>query len=863
MNRNLKPEVQPTAQSVMEPAPVDDKTIAVAQSSERLRQTLKTYDTDGEIYIALGQIALAGLILILHIVEQITYGWQNLSFNQLAIQEINRFQPSNFWFILALSILIISSLFRIYAVRHELMGERMTDILTIVDISSVLLVISSYQLVYDHPAGGSLKSPSLVILYVFIAIRALRFSPRPILISGITAAVGWTFMVVLAVVLDGTEAFTRSYTDHLASFEILISAELEKIAAIVALTGCLAIAARQVRVIIGKAAHGEDYAKALAQSEQNMREATVSHLEAQEALRQLEKSEKLLRTQNERFDAVLKNMSQGVAMFDKNQRLVICNNRYKALYNFPAELTEEGTTLHEILEFRVQNGIYTGDPDAFMQEWGALPESSDPVTKIQKMRDGRTISFVYVPIEHGGWLATHEDISELRKIQEDFYHLAHHDALTGLANRHMFTIQLEQELKRLKKGGSIAVHLIDLDHFKNVNDALGHPVGDKLLKIVTERLQEQAGADGIIARMGGDEFALIQFTGNRPEDSEDLAKRIISAISSPYVIDGHQIVIGASVGIALSPDNGNQIETLMRNADLALYRAKESGRGAHCFFEAEMDAKMQERRVLEIDLREAIETSAFELHYQPLVDLNSEELCGFEALVRWQHPERGLISPAEFIPLAEENGFIVPIGEWVMREACKTAAGWQEHLSISVNLSPVQFRRPGLVQLVMNALATSGLTPRRLELEITESILLEDSASTLATLRQLKGLGVCISMDDFGTGYSSLSYLLSFPFDKIKIDQSFINELAGGGNALNIVRAVAVMAKGMGIQSTAEGVETQQQLDLVRDEGYTQVQGYFVSRPLPADQVEQMLHEKRYTIQETNKQSRKKIVITG
>ncbi|HKJ61337.1 MAG TPA: EAL domain-containing protein, partial [Hyphomicrobiales bacterium] len=734
-------------------------------------------------------MAIAGLILALHIIEQAVYGWQNAALNQFAVQETQQWHANNFWFISALSLLLISSLFRIYLVRHDLMVERFTDLVTIVDIASILLVIASYQLVYDHPSVGSLKSPSLVILYVFIAIRALRFSPRPILVSGITAAIGWASLVVISVILDGTDTITRSYTEYLASYKVLISAELEKIASIIALTGCLAIAVKHVRTIIGKAAHGEDYAKALAESEQNMKAATLAHLEAQKALDQLAKSEKLLRVQNEQFNAVLGNMSQGVAMFDQNQRLVICNNRYKEIYNFPPELTKSGTSVKEILEYRVKNGIYHDTPENYIKEWATIPKEKNQITKIHKMHDGRTLSYVYVPLQDGGWLATHEDISELRQVQEDFYHLAHHDALTGIANRHMFGLQLEQALAQIKDGESIAVHIIDLDYFKNVNDTLGHPIGDKLLKAVTERLRGEGGESDIIARIGGDEFTLIQFAGNQPADAEDLAKRIIASISKPYTIDDHQIVIGASIGIALGPDNGDRFEEIMRNADLALYRAKESGRGMHRFFEAEMDEKMQTRRALELDMRMAIENGGFELHYQPLVDLESEELCGFEALIRWPHPEKGNITPAEFIPLAEETGYMMQIGEWVIREACKTAANWPEHLLISINLSPVQFRDNSLVRLVMNALASSGLAPSRLELEITESVLLEDNTATLNILRQLKQLGVRVAMDDFGTGYSSLSYLQSFPFDKIKIDRSFIEKLASGGTALNIVRA--------------------------------------------------------------------------
>jgi diguanylate cyclase (GGDEF)-like protein len=868
MKANPKSEPQLTEQSSIEPAPNDGNTVMVAQSRERLQETLKTYDDDGEIFIALGQIAIAGLILILHIVEQVTQGWQSIEINHHIVQEMHGWHPRNFWVIIALSVLSVSSLFRIYAVRHEMMAERLLDFLTFIDVATILLVIASYQLVYGHPSAGSLKSPSFVLLCVFIGIRALCFNPRPILVSGITAVTGWIFLILLSVVLDGTGAITGSYTEYLASFKILISAELEKIASLIALTGCLTISIRHVRTIIGKAAHGEDYAKALTLSERNMKKATLAHQEEQEALRRLAKREKQLRLQNEQFNAVLGNMSQGVAMFDKHRRLVICNNRYRKLYNLPSGLSKTGTPVEEIIDHKIKTGTYYDTPENYWNEWTAIPEEKKQITKINKMYDGRTISYVYVPLQDGGWLATHEDISELRQIQEDFYHLAHHDALTSLANRHMFGLQLEQILAQLRPGDRIAVHLIDLDYFKNVNDTLGHPIGDKLLKAVTERLRKEAGHSDVIARMGGDEFALIQFAGNQPADAEDLATRIIDSVSKPYTIDDHQIIIGASIGIAIGPDDGDQIETIMRNADLALYRAKENGRGAHRFFEAEMDAKMQTRRALELDMRVAIEKGGFELHYQPLVELKSGELCGFEALIRWPHPEKGNISPAEFIPLAEETGFMVQIGEWVIREACKTAASWPDHLIISVNLSPVQFRDNNLVQLVMNALASSGLPPSRLELEITESVLLEDNAATLNILRQLKQLGVRIIMDDFGTGYSSLSYLQSFPFDKIKIDKSFVEKLNNKGSALNIVRAVSAMAKGMGIETTAEGVETKQQLDVVRNEGYSQIQGFYISKPLPADEIKEKFFanlcvKPKATVQDEPKQTKRNIVIGG
>jgi predicted signal transduction protein with EAL and GGDEF domain len=359
--------------------------------------------------------------------------------------------------------------------------------------------------------------------------------------------------------------------------------------------------------------------------------------------------------------------------------------------------------------------------------------------------------------------------------------------------------------------------------------------------MVADRLRSIVREADTVARMGGDEFAIVQIEIASPADATALAQRIIRVIGEPYEIDSHQVVVGASVGIAIGPSDGRTSDEIMRNADLALYRAKGDGRGASRFFEAEMDAQMQARRILECDLRKAMPAGQFELYYQPIVDLATNEISGFEALIRWHHPERGMIAPGAFIPLAEETGLIVPIGEWAIRQACATAGRWPGDFKLAINLSPVQFRNPGLLNTIVSALAISGLAPERLELEITETILLQDGETTLATLYRLRELGVRIVMDDFGTGYSSLSYLQSFPFDKIKIDRSFVKDIAENQGSLNIVRAVAALAKGLGMAATAEGVETLEQLNSIRAEGCSEMQGFLFSRPLPAHEIEQLI----------------------
>jgi diguanylate cyclase (GGDEF)-like protein/PAS domain S-box-containing protein len=444
------------------------------------------------------------------------------------------------------------------------------------------------------------------------------------------------------------------------------------------------------------------------------------------------------------------------------------------------------------------------------------------------------------------------DVTERKRAEARIEHMAHHDALTGLPNRVLFNRRLDEALERVKRQGetrqgetrrgeNLAILCLDLDHFKSVNDTLGHPIGDGLLKAVAERITRCLPERGFVARLGGDEFALIQIGVDGPEAPGRLAAELIEIVSETYQIDGHDVIVGASVGIALAPGDGEASDALLRAADMALYRAKSDGRGMFHFFEPDMDRRIQARRSLELDLRKAYQHGEFELYYQPLVNLQRDAVSGFEALLRWRHPERGMIQPDAFIPLAEEIGLIVPIGEWVLRRACEDAATWPANIKVAVNLSPVQFRSRGLVQAVLSALAHSGLPASRLELEITESVLLGETEANLATLHSLRALGASISMDDFGTGYSSLSYLRSFPFDKIKIDRSFVNEMMERADCVAIIRAVAGLGMSLGIATTAEGVETSAQLDRLRAEGCTEIQGYLVSPPRPASEVWQLL----------------------
>ncbi|MGV7211930.1 EAL domain-containing protein [Bradyrhizobium sp. UFLA05-112] len=542
------------------------------------------------------------------------------------------------------------------------------------------------------------------------------------------------------------------------------------------------------------------------------------------------------------LDTALENMSQGLCMFDGDGRILLFNEHYASMMGRTG-MTLIGRTLLEVLVEQRAMGKWEGNPEEFFGRLVADARESRGTTMIVN-RFGRSIRVVNQPMQGGGWVATFEDITEWLAAQEKISHMARHDALTNLPNRVLFHEQLEQGLRLARPGDQLAVLCLDLDHFKDINDSLGHPIGDALLKEVGRRLAACAGERDTVARLGGDEFAVVQL-GKEEAAATALAGRLVEVISAPYEIADHQIIIGVSIGISLSPQDGSNPDELLKNADLALYRAKADGRGTYRFFETGMDARAQARRLLEMDLRAALSRNEFEVHYQPIRDVARDRVVAFEALSRWNHPQRGLISPAAFIPLAEETGLIVQLGEQVLRNACADAATWPEEICVAVNLSPVQFKNPNLVASVTEALTASGLAAGRLELEITESVLLQNSEATLAILHELRAQGVRISLDDFGTGYSSLSYLRSFPFDKIKIDRSFVSELSTREDSMAIVRAVTGLGRSLGIATTAEGVENDAQLELLRREGCTQAQGYLFSAPRPASEVAMMLAKPR------------------
>jgi len=675
-----------------------------------------------------------------------------------------------------------------------------------------------------------------------------------------------------------------------------------------------------------------------------------------------------LESERQRLNTALNNMNQGLVLFDATARMVVCNQRYLDMCGLSADFVRPGRSLEELVQHRKAAGSFAGDTDEFCATVRSNVAAGKVVEIITSSVDGRCFLIVNRPLAHGGWVATVEDITERRnleqerdrnhtflreiidhipsqitvkdartrqyllvnRIAEDVFaesgksivgktafdilpasdaeivtrdddcllsspderfvaeqvwktptggqrhviskrigirddageprylinviddvteqrraneriaHLAHYDALTDLPNRVLFREQIERELIKARQGEPFALLYIDIDEFKGINDSLGHHVGDELLKTVAGRIKACLGENDLIARLGGDEFAVIQTAIAGADDVEKFVASVHRAIRQPCDCLGHHLSTDASIGIALAPQDGTELDQLIRNADIAMYGAKAEGRRTHRFFEPAMGAHARARLMMEQDLRQAMNDDGFEIYYQPLLGLASGEVTGCEALLRWRHAERGMISPAEFIPVAEDTGLIGELGEWVLRTACMEAATWPDHIRLAVNVSPIQFKNLSLALKVASALAASGLKPERLELEITEAVLIGDDEIALAILHQLRALGVRIALDDFGTGYSSLSYLKRFPFDKIKIDRSFVSDIAVDGSA-TIVQAVVNIAASRNMTTTAEGVETEQQRDLLRTLGCTEMQGYLFSAPKPSTELKPLL----------------------
>jgi diguanylate cyclase (GGDEF)-like protein/PAS domain S-box-containing protein len=697
--------------------------------------------------------------------------------------------------------------------------------------------------------------------------------------------------------------------------------------------------------------------------------AGLLFLIVQRMTRQHQESQQRLEQEKHRLDTALNNMTQGLVLYDASARVVVCNQRYIDMYGLSTDIVKPGTYFYDIVRHRKETGSFKGSVDEFCSTVLGNVAQGKVTKSILESADGRAVRIVNRPLRQGGWVATMEDITEHRLLEQErdrnyaflrqiidhipsqitvkdvrdrryvlvnrvaeiqfglsndaivgktacdlfptalaekiardddeslrsadgllldehrweskasgnlfitskrivirnqtgepryiinvvedvtdrrradekIAHLAHYDALTDLPNRVLFREQVERELQRTKRDEQFALLYIDIDEFKGINDSLGHHVGDELLKVVATRLRSCIRETDLVARLGGDEFAVIQTNAGNVADVVEFVTRIHEAIRQPYQCLGHQLSTDASIGIALAPRDGTDLDQLIKNADLAMYGAKADGRRTHRFFEPAMDARAKAQLIMQQDLRQALVDGGFEIHYQPVVDLGNDVVTGCEALLRWRHPDRGMISPAEFIPVAEDTGLIVELGEWVLRTACAEAASWPDHVRLAVNVSPVQLKCPTLGLKIASALAASGLPASRLELEITEAVLIRDDEAALAILHQLRTIGVRIALDDFGTGYSSLSYLKRFPFDKIKIDRSFVSDITEIDGSSAIVQAVVNIAASRNMTTTAEGVETLEQKERLRALGCTEMQGYLFSAAKPGPEVRQLL----------------------
>jgi len=622
---------------------------------------LEEHDRAGERSIGIAQASIGLFILVLHVISASNHNFETLSVIVTSI----------------FFAFVLSSIVRVISTRYESFKLSYYNFLTIID--GVLLVgaIWAYSIAYQIPFEASLKSPTIVFLFTFVGIRALRFSGNAAMLAGITIIVSWGLALLALYMFSQKINVATSYEQFLNSSSILLGTELEKLVALFILSIGVAVGARRGRKVV----------------------------------------------------------------------------------------------------LRIANS------------------------------------------------------------QSQLHKMAHYDSLTGLPNRILFRDHLDQALARVSRGETVAVFCLDLDHFKKTNDTLGHPVGDKLLQSVATRLRENIREIDTIARLGGDEFAIVQTGIEDSVSIVSLAQRINALLSEPYVVDGHTVVSETSIGIAVAPVDGTDGDELIKKADLALYRSKLEGRGQYQFFEKGMDDLMNYRRQLEMDLRDAIANEKLEVHYQPLMNSAADEVTSFEALVRWNHPEHGFVSPEEFISLAEEIRLIDQIGEWVLYTACCDAQSWPEHIRLAVNLSAIQFRNDKLVDLVSDALKVSGLCPSRLELEVTESVLIDDAEVAISKLSAFKDMGVCIALDDFGTGYSSLSYLQCFPFDKIKIDRSFVSQILEDSSARSIVRAVMTLSADFGMKTTAEGIENEEQIAFLQAEGCTEFQGFLFSPACRANEL--------------------------
>jgi diguanylate cyclase (GGDEF)-like protein len=575
-----------------------------------------------------------------------------------------------------------------------------------------------------------------------------------------------------------------------------------------------------------------DFVGAQAQADASL---NASLLEQTRALAQL----------NARFEIALNNMARGLSMFDAQGNLIVCNDLYREIYELPDELTRPGTPISRIIAFHAaKEGRPNSVQDlqaqqAWLEKHIAELKHGQVFTNTHNLANGRVIHVTIQPLQDGGWVDIQEDVTEKMAAQDRISWLARHCPLTEIANRFHLREMLDEATAHAGTSGRIAVHLVDLDFFKRVNDTLGHAAGDAVLKSVAKRMLGTLRDSDVIGRVGGDEFVIIQFDVNTPDDALNLAERLIKTLKTPFRVLGSDVTIGASVGIAVAPDHGNDPDTLLRKADMALYRMKALGRGKSYIYNDEDEAVALEHMEFKSALRDALASKQLTLFYQPIVDVKAGVVTGCEALMRWRHPRLGMVPPSTFIPIAEQSELIITLGEWALHQACRDAATWRSGIKVAVNLSAAQFDHGDLANAVQRALEASGLAPQRLDIEIAEATLLRSEARAIETLEQLRRLGVGLVLQDFGASFASLNYLRSFAFDKIKIDHSFVSDAPGRRDSLAIVGAVAGLAKTLGIGPVAGGVEVAEHAETATEAGCAEMQGFYFSHPVPASEVEE------------------------
>jgi diguanylate cyclase (GGDEF)-like protein len=538
---------------------------------------------------------------------------------------------------------------------------------------------------------------------------------------------------------------------------------------------------------------------------------------------------------------VVRNISQGLCIYDDDQAVVICNERYATIYGLPADAIQTGLSLRNVLQKRIESGVYSGSsPRSYMESHVAPAMKAEDKTEV--LNTGQVIAVTRRPLSGGGWLTIHQDITERIRMEEQIAQSGNSDPLTNLPSRTSLRASLGEILTKAgRQDRRIAVVALGIDRFNKINDALGHGVGDDLLQIIAKRLQDNTRQDTLLGRFSDDKFIVAESIDDADRAVELLVGRIQEHFRKPFVIEGVTLEIGATIGISMFPADGTDADTLLKSASLALHKAKAGSRGSHCFFKPAMQLEIKARHALEQDVSKALEKREFEIHYQPIVDLQRNEITGFEAFLRWQHPSRGLIPPGTFLPVAEEMGLLNPIEEWALQQACKQAMQWPKTYSLAVNLSLSRFQDPKLPNSIGRTLAETGFTADRLQLEITERVLHDNAAESLKILQQLFGLGVRVVLDDFGAGFASLTYLRQFPFYKLKIDRSFVARAAEGDDARLIIRTLARLGTGLRLATAAEGVETKEQLDIVRAEGCTEMQGHYFSPPKTAEDIGRLL----------------------